>query len=341
MATLSSSRRSRGSGQIAKPKARPLRDRVAAGSWPGGQWTVLLGLLLGAVAAGCHGPGPQQTSSPETIHYTAVAEGEVWFRNSLIQLRFDRELYCGVFFRQKGRLLSLSHNPADPTLAKPSHFIAVQGSEILDFYVDYQNIGLSEVRSRFGPGKRLHITGYGETDDGIFIEKTILVELYEAYPDTAMMWAVYRNLDPERPLQVTRITNQFFRLDASLSDPEVPRYALQCYHQDRLVYGQSSKPLLDLNFRRTVTTDSPGFARVAAWNRVMGMTVASRPPQSQAITIPVRVARDQRVEVSFEYQVNRVLEPDESLICPKGFVMVYSGDYHTGLARQEEMMSDE
>ena len=144
--------------------------------------------------------------------------------------------------RQAGRLLALSHNPPDPTLARPSHFIAVEGAEILDFYVDYRNIGLSEVRGRFGPGKRLNITGFGVTPDGILIEKTMVVELYEAYPDTAMIWAVYRNKDLERPLRITRIINQFFRMDASLTDPQAPRHALQCFHHDRLVHGQATRP---------------------------------------------------------------------------------------------------
>ena len=247
----------------------------------------------------------------------------MWFRHSSIQFRFDRELYCNVFFRQDGRLLALSHNPPDPTLAKPSHFIAVEGQEVLDFYVDYRNIGLSEVRGRFGPGKRLKITGLGETEENILIEKTMVVELYEAYPDIAMVWAVYRNPDLERPIRITRITNQFFRMDASLTDSQAPRHGLQCYHYDQLVHGESTRPLLDLDFARTVTTASPGFARVAFWNRVMGMTVAGRPPEAGTLTIPVGTARDRRVEVSFRYDLDRVLEPEEELVCPKGFVMVY------------------
>ena len=307
---------------------------------PSGRRAVLSGVLLWTLCSGC-GSGPRQTATTRGIHYTAVAEGEVWFRNSSIQIRFDRELYCGVFFRQAGRLLALSHNPPDPTLARPSHFIAVEGAEILDFYVDYQNIGLSEVRGRFGPGKRLNITGFGVTPDGILIEKTMVVELYEAYPDTAMIWAVYRNKDLERPLRITRITNQFFRMDASLTDPQAPRHALQCFHHDRLVHGPVTPPLLDPDFARIVTTASPGFARVAFWNRAMGMTVASLPPEAGTLTIPVRTARDQRVEVSFHYDVDRILEPEEELVCPKGFVMVYSGDYRSGLARQKAMMGGE
>ena len=301
---------------------------------------VLSGFLLWTLCLGCGG-GQRQTELSRGIHYTAVAEGEVWFHHSSIRIRFDRELYCSVFFRQDGRLLALSHNPPDPTLARPSHFIAVEGKEILDFYVDYRNIGLSEVRGRFGPGKRLKITGLGETEDGLLIEKTMVVEYYEAYPDTAMIWAVYRNLDPERPLRITRITNQFFRMDASLTDPGAPRHALGCFHYDQLVQGEAGGPLLDLDFARTVTTASPGFARVAFWNRDMGMTVASRPPEAGTLAIPVGTARDRRVEVSFRYDVDRTLEPEEELVCPKGFVMVYSGDYRSGLAREKAMMGGE
>ena len=321
------------------PAAPARLRRTGFAARPRGLAAVLSGLLLWTLGPGCGG-GPRQ-AGPRGIHYTAVAEGEVWFRHSSIQIRFDRELYCSVFYRQDGRLLALSHNPPDPTLARPSHFIAVEGQEVLDFYVDYRNIGLSEVRGRFGPGKRLKITGLGETEENILIEKTMVVELYEAYPDIAMVWAIYRNPDLERPIRITRITNQFFRMDASLTDSRAPRHGLQCFHYDQLVHGESTRPLLDLDFARTVTAASPGFARVAFWNSVMGMTVASRPPEEGTLTIPLATARDRRVEVSFRYDLDRILEPEEELVCPKGFVMVYTGDYDSGLAREKAMTGGE
>ena len=307
---------------------------------PLGRVAVLSGLLLWTLCLGCGG-GQRQAATSKGIHYTAVAEGEVWFRHSSIQIRFDRELYCSVFLRQDGRLLALSHNPPDPTLAKPSHFIAVEGQEVLDFYVDYRNIGLSEVRGRFGPGKRLKITGLGETEENVLIEKTMVVEFYEAYPDIAMVWAVYRNPDLERPIRITRLTNQFFRMDASLTDSRSPRHGLRCFHYDRFVPEDGAESLLDLDFSRTVTTASPGFARAAFWNGVMGMTVASRPPEAGTLTLPVETARDRRVEVSFRYDLDRVLEPEEEFVGPKGFVMVYLGDYRSGLAREKAMMGGE
>jgi len=196
-------------------------------------------------------------------------------------------------------------------------------------------------RDKAGLAPRLKITGLGETEENILIEKTMVVEFYEAYPDIAMIWAVYRNPDLERPIRITRITNQFFRMDASLTDPQASRHGLQCFHYDQLVHGEGTKPLLDLDFARTVTTASPGFARVAFWNSVMGMTVASRPPEAGRLTIPVETARDRRLEVSFRYDLDRILEPEEELVGPKGFVMVYEGDYGSGLAREKAMMGGE
>ena len=297
----------------------------------------LMFFLGGTISIGCNSLTPQPSGS-HAIHYTSVVEGEVWFRHSQIQLRFDRELYCGIFFKRNGRLLSLCHNPSDPSLAKPSHFISVEGEEVLDFYIDYQNIGLSEVRTRFGAGKRLHLTGYGKTSGNTLVEKTVLVELYQDYPDIAILWAIYRNNDPKQSIRVTKVTNQFFRMDASLTDPEVPRHAIQCYYNGHVIYGQNSKPWLDRDFHRTIEAVSPKCVLVATWNRVMGMTIGTLPTNSQRMMIPVQVARDQRVEVSLEYKVSKVLAPNEALISPKGFIIVHSGDYRSALARQTEMM---
>ena len=69
----------------------------------------------------------------------------------------------------------------------------------------------------------------------------------------------------------------------------------------------------------------------------MGMTVASRPPDPGTLTIPVGTARDRRVEVSFRYDVDRMLQPQEEFVSPKGFFMVYKGDYRSGLAREKAM----
>ena len=274
----------------------------------------------------------------EEIYHTVVNEGEVWFRNTLIQLRFDRELYCGVFFKSRGKLLSLSHNPPDPNLAKPSHYIVVQEDEILDFFIDYQNIGLSEIQTNYGSGKRLQISGYGQSSRGILIEKIMFVELYDAYPDTAIIWATYRNKDPKQSVHVTKIVNNFFRMDASLTNPNTNRYTLYYDQNGQFFYGQDSPQSLYLNFHRIISVDSNNFSHVATWNPLIGMILTAQ-PANYSLMMPVKVASDQRVEVSFEYRINKILGPEEVLSLSKGFIMIHVDSYRSAFDRKLKMLN--
>jgi len=275
----------------------------------------------------------------ENIYHTVVNEGEVWFHNSLVQLRFDRELYSGVFLKSRhGKLLSLSHNPPDPNLAKPSHYIVVKEGEILDFFIDYQNIGLSEIQTNYGSGKRLQISGYGKSPRGILIEKVIFVELYNAYPDTAIIWATYRNKDSKKSILVTKIVNNFFRMDASLTNPNADRHNLYYDQNGQHFYGQDSPQLFHLGFHRIISVDSNDFSHVATWNPLIGMILTAQ-PTNYSLMLPVKVASDQRVEVSFEYMINKVLGPEEVLSSSKGFIMVHSDSYRSAFDRQLKMLN--
>ena len=274
----------------------------------------------------------------EKIYHTVVNEDEVWFRNSLIQLRFDRELYCGVFFKSRGKLFSLSHNPPDPNLAKPSHYIVVQEDEILDFFIDYQNIGLSEIQTNYGSGKRLQISGYGKSSRGILIEKIMFVELYDAYPDTAIIWATYRNKDPKQSIHVTKIVNNFFRMDASLTNPNANRYTLYYDQNGQYFYGQDSLQLLHLSFHRIISADSNDFSHLATWNPLIGMILTAQ-PTNYSLVMPIKVASDQRVEVSFEYRINKILGPEEALSPSKGFIMVHLDSYRSAFDRKLKMLN--
>jgi hypothetical protein len=78
--------------------------------------------------------------------------------------------------------------PPDPTKARPPHFIAVNGEELKDFQVTTK----MWVRRRFGHVRRrrkLDLTGYAKTSQGVIIEKKLAVELYQDFPDAALVSA--------------------------------------------------------------------------------------------------------------------------------------------------------
>ena len=123
----------------------------------------------------------------DKISYKTIEDGEIWFRNSQMQLRFDSEMYCRVFFVKDGNLLSINDIPPDPVKARPPHYLEAEGSELKDFRVDYRNIGVSELKTQLGIGKSLHLMGYAKTPSGTRIEKSLTVEFYHEHADMALL----------------------------------------------------------------------------------------------------------------------------------------------------------
>ena len=55
--------------------------------------------------------------------------------------------------------------------------------------------------------------------------------------------------------------------------------------------------------------------------------------------MPVKVASDQRVEVSFEYRINKILGPEEVLSLSKGFIMIHVDSYRSAFDRKLKMLN--
>jgi hypothetical protein len=277
--------------------------------------------------------GPQVPRSSPEITYRAVEDGEIWFKNSSIQLRFDYEMYCRVSYLKDGRLLSINDIPIIPSLAKPTHFIEVNGKEIKDFRVDYRNVGVSDIRTPLGTGKRLHLTGYVKTEEGLTIEKNLSVELYQDLPETSIFTVSYRNAETSQPIRLTKIVSNFFRMDAARLDANTPRYAFMCFQglepshlgaHPRKVTADFFQALSTRILERGAPQQLPFMD---LWTEEMGMAVGDLSNLQEGLTLQVQVASDQRVEISMQSREGVTLGPNEDLPHSKSFLMVHSGDY--------------
>lgn len=264
------------------------------------------------------------------ITFTSIPDGEIWFRNSQIQLRFDREMYCRVYLFQKGSLHSINDIPPDPAKARPPHFISVSGEELRDFQVDYKNVGASEIRTQFGPGRRLNLTGYAKSAQGVIIEKRLAVELYEDFPDAALVSATYRNTDPTTSIEVTRSPSSFFRLDAARGNPGTPSYEFW------IAFGESAdQPAarIDLKYSRVVRSWQDGSGPlIDLWTSRMGMAVGDLSKVSPELIATVTVTTDQKVEMELGIPGSIHLASNASLVTPKTVWLVHGGD--VSVARQ-------
>ena len=297
-------------------------------------------VVLSALALGGCGTQPATTTSgskPAAITFHSIPDGEIWFRNSHIQLRFDSEMYCRVYLYQNDRLHSFNDIPPDPAKARPPHFIAVNGEELRDFQVDYKNVGASEIRTQFGAGRKLNLTGYAKTSQGVIIEKKLAVEFYEDFPDAALVSATYRNTDRTASIVVTRSPSSFFRMDAARGNGSIPSYEFW------IAFGDSEDPpavRIDLNYSRTFRSPQDGREPlVDLWTSRMGMAVGDLRSTNREPVATVTVTADQKVELEFPGPASVQLAPNAVLSTPKAVWLVHTGDARVARERYRELKS--
>ena len=292
---------------------------------------------------GCGGTNPANPRQPASeINYSAIQDDQIWFRHARIRLRFDSEMYCRVFFEKEGEWLSINDIPPDPAKAKPPHYLEVEGTELKDFNVDYKNVGMSEIKTQFGMGKRLHLTGYTKTPSGMQIEKSLTIEFYQDYPEMALLWAAYRNLEKDRVIRITKTVCSFFRLDAARAKAGTPSYSFWCFpggKQDGQPFRISSE-----NFAQTYHTGVEKEASgretplIDLWTAEMGMAIGVISPAPPVLNFTLRVAPDKKVEISLQSHHATNLQPNETLVTPKNFWMVHTGDFRTAQERHSTLI---
>ena len=308
--------------------------------WPYQSGTALLAIIVGlsALSLGACGTQPATTSSgsvPPAITFYSIPDGEIWFRNSQIQLRFDSEMYCRVYLYKDGDLHSINDIPPDPAKARPPHFIVANSEELRDFQVDYKNVGASEIRTQFGAGRKLNLTGYAKTSQGVIIEKNLAVELYEDFPDAALVSVTYRNTDKAASIVVTRSPSSFFRMDAARGNAGSPSYDFW------IAFGDSEDlpaTRIDLKYSRIFRTPQDGrVPLIDLWTNRMGMAVGDLSSTSRELVATVAVTPDQKVEVEFPGSGSVQLAPNAVLSLPKAVWLVHAGDARVARERYREV----
>jgi hypothetical protein len=298
--------------------------------------------VIGSLLAltGC-GPTPRVDQAPRgssvyPIRYDYNADGEIWFKNSGIQLRFDRDMYCRVFLRKNEKLYSINDIPPYEEKAKPPDFPLIQGKEIKNFLVDYQDIGASEMKTQLGISKRLNLTGYAKTEGGISLRKILKIDFYQEFPEVALLSVSYKNLDPQRAVFITRFYSGFYRMDAARGQAGAPGYLFQS------MFGAAARVQSlteSFSLKEEVTGAQADGQRplLDLWCNLMGMAVGVFPDEKQPATLILRVAPDKRVEMGFGLNFEKELGPGETYALPRAFLMVHGGDYATAWKQYSQL----
>lgn len=310
-------------------------------------WKWPIGLLLGITF------GLSSCKRVGEISFSYTPGGDIWFKNSVIQLRFNNKMYCKVF---KGdTLYSINDATMDNPISRPSHFIIIEGKEVKDFIVDYSTIEVLNIKNVFERGKRLILKGVAKGPEDCEIEKTLTVELYEKYPDMAITYSTYKNLGTKE-LSIDKVYSNYYSLDASLADSTNEPYDFYSLQGSAREWGEDYIFKINEGFTREnwmgvypETKCGGGIPFLDLWTKEMGLAIANIEPIPLLIYLPVKVQKDGKVAISILNDVGtrdyyhrnkfkKKLNPGETYKSLKAVGIVHKLDFYEALETYSRLM---
>jgi alpha-galactosidase len=244
--------------------------------------------------------------------------------------------YLRGYRNKNGRMLTID-DPEEKGSSDPDYLV-VDGKEIRDFTMEFAQAQISDASHRLGAlGKRVEIKSVSRSRPEI--EKTIAVEVYDAFPSLALTTAAYRNTGTT-PVRLGKIITQRHRLNASLVDAAVRPFSMWSFHGSSEKWGKDEVVLISKAFTREnpmeqvmkgVPGTGGGIPVVAFWTAEMGEAIGHVETLPLTLKMPVDVDASERVKASMELEPERTLHPGETYSTPVSFLSVFHGDFYEPL----------
>lgn len=283
--------------------------------------------------------GKKDVTKDEKIVFSKN-ENQISFENAEIKFEFDNQMRCKVYQKKGGQLLSLTSQGDDP------YYLVVNGQQVKNFSIDNEKIGIIDINTESGKGKRLQLTGLSEGPQGSLIEKILIIDLYEKFPNAGLVNVKYTNVNATPNLQITKEVNNSFKLDASQVNSTYNKHAFW------LMQGGAYSTRPDWIFPVPDTLDAKnymgkdevsgnsggGLPVLDIWSKETGFFIGSIREKPTFLSLPAKVNQEGDLLVSIEY--NRNITFDSTYQSIPTVVGVHSGDYFNGLTTYASIMAD-
>ena len=298
---------------------------------------LLSSLTVILLMQGCNKP-PAQTKSapsrPSDINVDVRDGGPVVLTTTAAEFQVLPSGYVKATLLKDGKRLSLDEPVVGSTGGSDS--IVLSGKE-LDFIPDFSKATVLESAGKLGRGKRVEIPARPLAPAGIDVERTLVVEAYDDFPNLVLVSSTYKN-DGTSELQLDQALMQQHRLNARLADPAAQAYDMWSFQGSSYDWGKDDVQKL------TRTSSQPnlmgeavkggyggGIPVVAFWTASVGEAIGHVETIPWTLSIPVKVDRDGRVNVNLEVPIHSTMKPGDTYSTPRSFVAAYSGDFYEPL----------
>jgi alpha-galactosidase len=228
-----------------------------------------------------------------------IENGNYHFQHENIRLVFDDLMYCKIEFEIDGVVQSINYSPATQVKGLPPHYIVLDGMEYKLFRITSHHIESME-DVELGPGKRLTLIG-ADTD----IERSMIIEMYDQYPDVAVSWCTYTNR-ADKDLRIDKVSYNNYRLDRKQTNPMAESYDFRYLQPVNKEWGATWTNLAvtdstneDFIIPGTGSNRS-GIPFMDVWGAEMGMAIFHVEGIPRFHHVILKVQDDKKVDMGFQ-----------------------------------------
>jgi alpha-galactosidase len=287
--------------------------------------------------------GPKASASrPSDIKVEVRDGGPLVVTTSSAEFDILPSGFLQGFLLKDGKKLSLDE--PGPGSAGGSDSIVSHGKK-LDFVPDFGRAQVLESSGKLGRGKRVEIPARPLAPAGVDLERMLLLEVNDDFPNVALVSATYRNAGTS-DFQIDEVWMQQHRLNSH----EVKAQPYEMWSFQGSSYDWGKDDVLKL----TRTSAQPnvmggivkggyggGIPVVAFWTASVGEAIGHVETLPWSLSIPVKVAAGGRVEAKVAVPAKTVLKPGETYSTPRSFLAVYNGDFYEPLRMWSSVLQKE
>ena len=302
--------------------------------------------LVGSMLS-CSKPPAQPkpaASKPSDIKVVVHDGGPLTFTTSAAEFQILPSGFLQGTLLKDGKRLTLDE-PGEGS-SGGSDSIVHQGKE-LDFVPDFGRANVQESIGKLGRGKRVEIPARPLAPGGLEIERTLIAEVYDDFPNIILVSSSYKNVGTT-DFQIDQVWMQQHRFNAKLVDDKAQPYDMWAFEGSSYDWGKDDVQKLS---RKSSQPNAMGEAVkggygggipvVAFWTGSVGEAIGHVETLPWTLSIPVKVDADGRVNASVDIPANTALKPGESYSAPRSFLAVYSGDFYEPLRLWSSVLQKE
>ena len=268
-------------------------------------------------------------------------EGNILITNEKIRIKLDRLMYTTVFL---DGTLRLNRERSESQNLDPSYYLISGDGKIKDFVLIDEEIKEENIETELGSGKRFMLRG---TATEVHLDKILHIEMYEKYPEAAVVYAEYENTG-DAPIKITASYSNCYELDASLVSDELNPTDLWTHQGSALGWGKDYIFRIPRDFSRENYMGYQQRSRIGGgvpvfdyWTPQMGIAIGHIEPVPQLVSFPAIAKSGECLSISMKEDVNMMLEPGQTFKTIRSLLVVHHLDFFEPLRVFSSMMADQ